>query len=46
MSGRSYLEIFLTFTPWSRRVFLCVNGLLVDEEHGVVLLVALRRLRR
>ena len=48
MSGRSYLEKmkFSTFTRSSRRVFLSVDGLLVDQKHGPVLLVALRFLRR
>ena len=29
---------FSGFTCCSRRVFLCVHGLFVDEEHGVMLL--------
>ena len=47
MQGRGVLgKIFSSFTRCSRRIFLCVDGELDDEGHGIVFLLTLRRLRR
>ena len=37
---------FSYFTRCSRRLYLCLKGLLVDRKHGVILPSTLRRLGR
>ena len=46
MQGRSVLrKFFFSFTCCSRRSFLCVDGQLSDEGHGVLFLLTVRRLQ-
>ena len=47
VQGRGVLrKEFSIFTRCSRRSFLCVDGKLGDEGHGVIFLLLLRRLQR
>ena len=47
MQGRGVLrKEFSSFTRCSGCRFLCVDGKLGDEGHGVIFLLTLRRLRR
>ena len=39
-------KTFSSLTRYSRRVFLCVYGLPVDQGHGVMFPLAVWRLRR
>ena len=42
---RRVTKIFFEFKRCSRRSFLCVDGVLGDDGHGVMFPLALRRLR-